>query len=1063
MAPQKQIEASLPGAMDFNMSKTDSVASQLAMERQIGGALFGVALVLYLASMSWTSFPGLPTRALLLHLGLEPAPGAQDLLWGWLVRFFARLPGLSVAGWTGLFSAVCGACSVGLMGRLMVRVVYRGRAGLAEKSMRREVAARRISGLVSGLYLAVCIPFWVVSTRSLPGAFHVLLLLAAVWFFSEYQRAGKLKHLGLLGLLYGIGITEFATCIVYLPLVLFLVAREMARWRALRAWRPQLVVWGGLWLGLSLYPIHAEILFRQAAASGLFASPWQAWARILQEQALLITQMRYSPGFPVIMFFSMVPWLMLFAMSRRSPWFYEGDQVVMRLIFVGGLLAVLYNAPFAPWKMLGMSYLMVTPYLLLAVCLGYMAGEFWILGEFQMKDSSLPKRIVRRVFGVFALALSLAVLAGGVHNWRVVDGRPGDVMMDAAKEILDRLDGRDILFSTGPFDESLRMAVWERQMPVRVISAPLTTSPLYLQRLAHAFKEDALKQPLLRGDFGAFLDTLLMSDDGPRRAGIIDMPDVFYEFGYLVPDGFLYRIETSAARIDLPALIESQRPFWDRMEQMARHPVPEANLVRLYQDMLRLLASKVANNLGVMQAEHGDEEGALETFRTARRIYPKNLSVLLNLIELGRTRELPEAAELELDWTGLHDRLGGERWALGIRFGYVWHAHEWVHRGWVWVLSGAPASAEAARRNPSVGEDGTDERTRFLDQAYLQWGTPLRDETYYQSLLMQDEKNTSALMAMCQLALRRNDQEVAAAYMTEAMAKGLSEEGVLFDRAMATWVRGEKDQAVKLLGELARLTPGDARVWMALVLLSDENDPLGEKAMKMVAGQGSAGIEARLALAWVHLSRQQWSLAQEELVQAIQIDPRNIKAWEMMVTLAQVRDDPVAFGTSLRTLLAQDPSHPLRHMDMANALYQRGAWAEAAAELRTGLQRGRNPDLLNGLAHIIMKQDGDLKEVRSLLEEALRKQPFNPIFQCTRSELNFKEGRYEEAERDLRQVLAAMPGNTQALLLSAQLAVARGEISSAIELVRPLARRQRELSREQRIQLKKLLEAMRKP
>ena len=110
-----------------------------------------------------------------------------------------------------------------------------------------------------------------------------------------------------------------------------------------------------------------------------------------------------------------------------------------------------------------------------------------------------------------------------------------------------------------------------------------------------------------------------------------------------------------------------------------------------------MLTSKVANNLGVMQAERGNEEGALETFRTARQIFPGNLSVLLNLLKLGQTRDLPEAEELEVDWEDLKNNPDGERWALAIRYGYVWNARDWVRRGWVWALSGAPSSEESAR------------------------------------------------------------------------------------------------------------------------------------------------------------------------------------------------------------------------------------------------------------------------------------------------------------------------------------------------------------------------------
>ena len=102
-----------------------------------------------------------------------------------------------------------------------------------------------------------------------------------------------------------------------------------------------------------------------------------------------------------------------------------------------------------------------------------------------------------------------------------------------------------------------------------------------------------------------------------------------------------------------------------------------------------------------------------------------------------------------------------------------------------------------------------------------------------------------------------------------------------------------------------------------------------------------------------------------------------------------------------------------------------------------------------------------MEEVRNLVEEALALQPENPIFLSTRGELNLREGRLDEAERDLQQVLAAMPDNAQALLLSAQLYAARGQKEPALEMAESLAVRQGELPAEQQTHLQDLLKQLR--
>jgi hypothetical protein len=116
---------------------------------------------------------------------------------------------------------------------------------------------------------------------------------------------------------------------------------------------------------------------------------------------------------------------------------------------------------------------------------------------------------------------------------------------------------------------------------------------------------------------------------------------------------------------------------------------------------------------------------------------------------------------------------------------------------------------------------------------------------------------TGALMELCRLALRRNDPDAAEAYVAEAMAMGLAEERTLFDRAMVAYVRGDKAAALKSLTDLSRQTPGDLRVWMAILLLAAEDDPLSVEAVKMLKSQGVPPIGVRLALASVHMARQQ--------------------------------------------------------------------------------------------------------------------------------------------------------------------------------------------------------------
>lgn len=987
--------------------RDDPLSLLFPTARVLGVFFFIFSLVIYLLSLSWAPFPGLPVYSMLSHLKLEATPPPLDMLWGWAVRVADRLPGLSMAGWLGLFSAVCGAGAIALLSQLALRVGYLIRNEPGPDAFIREARARRLSAAVAGFYVTFSIPFWIASTRSLPASFHILLLLMTAWWFSQYQHHGRQRHLFLLGLFFGVGATEFATFLIFFPLGFLLTAREIYRWQAGRNWKTYAGLGSGLLLGLSLYLVNAWLLYRRGAVHQIYPTHLAALLDILKSQWQLITIVRFAVGFPAIMFVTLVPWLVLFVTTSRSPWFYEWGQIIVRLMLIGGLLATLYNASFAPWNLLGMSYFMVTPYLLMGICMGYTAGEFWILGERQvLMDRNWKMRVKRYLSSLFSLLILLAVLASGAWNWNTANGQEGRVLQEATNEIIEATQARPLIFSSGLMDDMVRIALREREATSLLISLPRTASPLYLKNLANYFSDESLSVPLKQGDFSTFMVNLMMSEWGPAATSIIDIPDMFREFGYLIPDGFLYRIETQPDQVDVVALMQSQRPFWERMDELADNPVPKDNPIRIYEDLLRLMVSRVANNLGVILLEQEHTTPALEAFRAAKRIYPENISVLLNLRALARMLPMAEEAELEAAWEKQMQTLRGERWALAIRFGYVWRASEWVRRGYVWALSGTPMTEEAARHKQPEATQAEDlgkaeAWKQKMDQAYLVWGLPQPDELQFRQQMIQNERDTAALMALCRLALRRQDPAGAEAYLQEAMVQGMSERNILFDRAMITYAKSHHSEAVAQLVDLANIHSGDPRVWMALILLTEADDPVNIQAIKALQTHRNASLATFLSLASTFFSRGQYEPAQSELDKAIRADASNLQAWEMMMKVAQTRGNARLAQSSMRALLSRDPNHFMQFQNDGVELYLKGDLETAYLTFREGLRRRRDPALLNNLAQVTMDLGRDPREALALVNEANRRKPGDGTILTTRGEILLHLKRFKEAQRDL--------------------------------------------------------------
>lgn len=1046
------------------MNETDTLNRPVRFRWLVVLFLLLAGLGLYLGTLSSGAFPGLPAKSLAWHLGLDATPTLLDSLWGRLVRLCANLPGGNVAFATGLLSAVFGALCAAMVSFLMMRVRYSIHDSHDPAENGREEQARLLAGLTAGLFVLLCIPFWVLSTRSLPGTFHLLLLLATACLFSEYQRTGRPSHLYLLGLIYGVGITEFATFWVFAPLAALLIMRAMLQ-RAEFSWPVILRTGACLVPGLLLYVWNGATLWADPAVrlrgfTSMGSVIWFIW----RDQWHLIVNAPQTSGFLLVMAMTLLPWGTLFLLRAKRPaWRYSFWQVSLRLVVLALSMAVVFDASLSPWKFFGMNYVMATPYLILAACAGYVAGEFWVMGQVRDHRNAGIGQPLRSLMGVVGALMPVAILVAGVLNFPAADGRPGNDFQAFAGQVLDDLQGRDVLISGGVLDDSLRLMAKQRGMDVKVITAPQTVTVPYRQFLSGFFTEPR-QQALLQVGFGPFLQDFLAQDEGLRRTAAFDLCDPLREFGYLVPDHLVFRVEPSEDRVDFPHLLENQKPFWARVEKLGATLASPRNPAFVYQGYLLRIASKVANNLGFAQIEHGDRAGAFETFQQARRIDSSNISALLNLLTLALAEKRPEAAEYQAEWDAFKDRHVDSRvmWSLASLYGYVHNTGLLVRQGLMWAVSGKPSMAEAEFRRASGGKAVNPEVKNFLGRAYLERGNLEQSAKYYREAVKGNPQDANALLMLAEMAIGSEEYAEAQTLLDQARQAGVPETKLRFERAMLEYLQGRPEAALLQLKELVREDRENVRAWAVLAILTGDGSDKEtyEKALKALRDLRGTSPDVRLMLAELYMRKGEWADARAELDQVTRMNPRQIRAWEMMVSADFGERKRELAEDHVRVLLTLDPENFTGNLMLGSFQYARGQYSLAESSYRTALKARRDPTAMNDLAYLLMIRRGQMEEARQLVEEALVLQPKSPVFLSTRGELNLREGRYEEAERDLQQVLAAMPDSAQALLLSAQLYAARGQAAAALELADPLMSRQGELQPEQQLQLQELIKKL---
>ena len=990
----RDVDAFFEGRDAHAAIKFDAFAHLHPRRWVIDVALFCIALTLYLLTMSWTAFPGQPTNELLSKMSVEATPSPTDFLWGWMVRILDRFPILPIPSWMGLVSAFCGALTVAMMADLMMNVGYLVRNEPGPWSFEFEAYGRRLSAFCAGLFLAVCPPFWIASTRSLPHTFHMAMLMACTCLFSRYQHWGRKRDLFALAALYGVGVTEAAPCLVLLPVFATLMIRELVRWnKASSVWH-HLLLWGTLAVSAAgLYAFNAHVLYKRGLFMEIYASPVDALLGILRAQLSVVSAANGHPGFLVLMAFTLIPWIIAFLVTHRSPWFYERWEVCVRLTCVAGLLGILYDLTYSPWHLMGMYPYLVTPYLVVAASFGYMCGDFLILGERnKLCENRTYQKVLHRLSFAFALCLPFATAGAAFRNHGTADGEYAALVDTAARDILDRRgQDRDIFFSSGILDNTLRLLTWQKRDPTCFINTRQLNSRTYLKTLTRFIIDPVLSPMLAKGDIIKFLDELLLNRGDYFRIGLIDFTNpVFLEYGDFVPDGYFCTVEPDLASVDWTARLEHQRPFWELLRGMRATEIPESNPMHRFREALLRIAGKGVDNFAIELLRAGRPADANEVLRIGHAIDPENVSILLNLAAMASEFPLEEGFDPDEEVDRIIPLIHGYRWNCGANFGFVWDARAWVRNGRVWAISAEVPKTLAERRDARNNFEEDALHAKWCDIAFAYYGIPLPDEIACRNALVRDDHDQRALLDLAFLALRSKDLEMARAYVVEAISVGHAESEVAFHRAILQYLGGEKDEAYESVRFQTSYDTLSERLWITDLLMAEEAGDEKEifRARSSLAMFRPGTLGAHLSLARHFMDLKLWSLAQRELDRAAELAPSTVILWEMMGEVAAQTGNSALMQVSLRALQARNPQHYLKFQNEGLMAYQQGDLERAEKAFRNGIVQQRNPFLLNNLAHVITERGGDYYNALSLVNEAIRREPTEISFLATRAAIN---------------------------------------------------------------------------
>ncbi|MEI6217927.1 MAG: DUF2723 domain-containing protein, partial [bacterium] len=806
----------------------------------IGLLLGGIALAVYELTMSPGAVPGESAVLIVQNAGLIPRMMPSDPIFSSISWLISQISYGGLAIKLNIFSAICGALSVALLYAIVARVVS---LMIDPEAIEERIArlAAHIAGAVSAGAFAFSVPFWIVSTRAHTASFDILLLLSAAWLFISYAATGRQSVAMVLTFLYGIGCVESVAFIMFSPLVVasFLY---LALAKSHLKLSFVLKLCGSAAAGLSLYLLAAYHFWGSVGYQiGGFPGYFNVLLMSLRQQYALINGSLPRSGWLIVQLMTTIPWLTCLAVGRRGlngekDWGFYVLHVVITAIGV----AVLLDTSLSPWRMTGQ--LMVTSNLLASSSLGYVAAYWFMQPNWRLRglESPLGAKIGLLVGTGLCLSVVILVLIAPFRNIREADGRPVGVVDTYAREIVDSMEGRTWLITDGGLDDILLIAAKDAGRPLVPLNVNGSDNPAYLRFVSTQFSEPRLKNMAEVGILPLLQEWLKFDPAANKHIAALSTPDLFAVAGMtVVPNKLVFFGGKTNEPLDVTAVMAAHRDFWSRcvpvftQVAMAKSADPRGSAAASF--MLQHIAL-VANNLGVLMQDIGQDAHAFTAYTKAHEIDTNNVSSVLNLIALldkGYEVDGAERIKKELrDITSSHNAKDHSR-ELAKAYGYVRTPESFEEAGMNWARSGQLdlAAASLARGEKLLPDMQKDRLKEAAASISLSMDRVDLGRNMYEELLKIDPRNHQALVGLARIAISTGDLSRAAALLSAAEVAGADKSQIDLETASLEMSAGHRDKARGVLQQLVEQNPNLLRAWsmLAEILALDEDSAALDK------------------------------------------------------------------------------------------------------------------------------------------------------------------------------------------------------------------------------------------
>lgn len=996
---------------------------------------------LFLFTLSEGAYPGESASLIAYHTGLDPFDTLLQPVWGLVARLVALISGNDFVTWLNVFSALCGALSVGLLFVLVAGIPH-DRTLEEERSRFSASRVQALSGLAAALFFLFSIPFWSVANRAHYATFDVLLMLICTWLLMRVWIVKSRRLLYFFAFLYGVGMVQSAAFILAAPVFAVLILYRLFE-RNMIAWRLLLTIAGWALLGFILIlPAALRFYFTPAYEwRSISGFPELVWILIRDQGRTALSATR-QVGWLLLLLVNILPWLAVVAINKtgskdRSKQF---GSILLHVIVLGLGGILLFNIPPSPMAIMGDGSQLVFAYLVSAVWFGYVIGYWYILiGYAGVQNASFndhPWRAVARI-GWLAL-VGVAVVLSGMRNFSFADARGARSANLFAEAVLDGMEDREWLISNGFLDANVYIAAAQRQKEVIILNPRLANIPAYLKYMASLTDEQRL-QGLAQLGLWPFMREWLETDtDIEDRLAVMDDPSIWLDNDfYPIPSLAVFVGQREVVPLDeVDAYLQRHRELWQAF--LTIPVVSEEKVASMYDRWTRRHISRMANNVGVYLEDHELSDAAFESYATARLLDEHNISALMNQLNLAIREERPDADDLDVALDELLESREGRPslWALSANYGFVRDPQAFVRQGLSWAMSGRLRTAVRDVERAMAMTGGDPQLQRLLATLYLRGDRVEEGEQFYLQMLEEDPEDTQALSTLFRSALARGDGDLAEQYWERLVELGIPAEALAVEFVALKMIQGENEEARRLLQAHVRNHPKDARAWALLVMVAerDQDQELMTRTLAQLTQLDDPAPEIRQQIARAQVYMGYLSAARDTLNRILRSNPAHVSSLEQILRLDVMEGDQDAAQRHVQMLLSFDSGHPLGNYILSTLQAARGDYALAETSLRRSLQRLEMPEALNDLAWMLQMR-GAYEEAYPLARRAMEMNPRNPASWSTLGRTLLHLGRVEEASEALHQAIQLSPDHPVIKLNLVELYKEQGLRADAIALL----------------------------